>query len=148
MVLVPVEGLASASHPNIDTLSFKGHLTPRVEAEFSQHVVGRSVILPGVGYVETVFAYNPAMPYCTIAFVRPCSLSASGAKSFRHTQHGLRAFDIASLTPSSPSGATFVAHAAGNLGVPLDSLLHHQTAPCVRVLKYLNRCTAGYTSHG
>ena len=46
-------------------------------ALFSHHVVGGSILLPGVGYVEMAFASSPVVE-CSVMtallFLRPCVL--------------------------------------------------------------------------
>lgn len=46
----------------------------------NDHIVGRKVLFPGVGYVEaacaTAFRSNSGVCFSDIAFVRPCALSA------------------------------------------------------------------------
>ena len=48
------------------------------EALFSHHVVGGTIILPGVGYVEMAFAASSSRALAAVAFLRPCLLSGPG----------------------------------------------------------------------
>ena len=58
-----------------DEVIFSGALTPATEAFLSHHVVGGSILLPGVSFIEMAFAANPSPSSLTaIAYVRPCSL--------------------------------------------------------------------------
>ena len=53
-------------------------LTPSAEALFSHHVVGGTIILPGVGYVEMAFAASSGRALAAVAFLRPCVLPEPG----------------------------------------------------------------------
>ena len=65
--------------PRLDeAVVFSGALSPSAEALFSHHVVGGTIILPGVGYVEMAFAASSGRALTAVAFVRPCSLSGPG----------------------------------------------------------------------
>ena len=47
-------------------------------ALFSHHVVGGSILLPGVGYIETAFTFqalSASSVLSFVAFVRPCVMS-------------------------------------------------------------------------
>ena len=84
-----------------EAVVFSGALSPAAEALFSHHVVGSTIILPGVGYVEMAFATSPGHATLTaIAYLRPCSLSGPTDRSgerraLRCTQRGA-ALEIAS----------------------------------------------------
>ena len=51
-----------------------GALTPLAESLFSHHVVGGTIILPGVGYIELAFASSSCPALTDVAFLRPCIL--------------------------------------------------------------------------
>ena len=58
-----------------DEVIFSGALTPATEAFLSHHVVGGSILLPGVSFIEMAFAASPGhATLTTIAYLRPCSL--------------------------------------------------------------------------
>ena len=57
---------------------FSGALSPSAEALFSHHVVGGTIILPGVGYVEMAFAASSGRALVAVAFLRPCVLPEPG----------------------------------------------------------------------
>ena len=61
-----------------EAVVFSGALSPSTEALFSHHVVGGTIILPGVGYVEMAFAASSCRALAAVAFLRPCSLSGPG----------------------------------------------------------------------
>ena len=61
-----------------EAVVFSGALSPSAEALFSHHVVGGTIILPGVGYVEMAFAAGASRALAAVAFLRPCSLSGPG----------------------------------------------------------------------
>ena len=84
-----------------DEVIFSGALTSATEAFLSHHVVGGSILLPGVSFIEMAFAASPGISILTaIAYLRPCSLpdpmEASGERCVvRCTQRGA-ALEIAS----------------------------------------------------
>ena len=90
-------------HPSLtdDEVIFSGALTSATEAFLSHHVVGGSILLPGVSFIEMAFAASPGISILTaIAYLRPCSLpdpmEASGERCVvRCTQRGA-ALEIAS----------------------------------------------------
>ena len=53
---------------------FSGVLTPSTVALFSQHVVGGTILLPGVGFVEMALACSPnhISAVTAVTFLRPC----------------------------------------------------------------------------
>ena len=55
-----------------------GALTPSAESLFAHHVVGGTIILPGVGYIEMAFAASSGRALTAVAFLRPCLLSGPG----------------------------------------------------------------------
>ncbi len=57
---------------------FSGALSHAAEALFSHHVVGGTIILPGVGYVEMAFAASSGRALTAVAFLRPCLLAGPG----------------------------------------------------------------------
>jgi hypothetical protein len=61
-----------------EAVVFSGALSSSAELLFSHHVVGGTIILPGVGYVEVAFAASSGRALTAVAFLRPCSLSGSG----------------------------------------------------------------------
>ena len=61
-----------------EAIVFSGALSSSAEALFSHHVVGGTIILPGVGYVEMAFAASSGRALAGVAFLRPCSLSGPG----------------------------------------------------------------------
>ena len=79
-------------------------------AVMSHHIVGGSILLPGVGYVETAFAAvaGRRAVLTVVAVVRPCVLPAPGcgAASERCTLRCMRretyTFEIASLSSTGP----------------------------------------------
>ena len=58
-----------------EAVVFSGALSSAAEALFSHHVVGGTIILPGVGYVEMAFAASSGRVLTGVAFLRPCMLS-------------------------------------------------------------------------
>ena len=65
--------------PRLDeAVVFSGALSPTAEALFSHHVVGGTIILPGIGYVEMAFAASSGRALTAVAFLRPCVLSGPG----------------------------------------------------------------------
>ena len=84
-----------------DEVIFSGTLTPATEAFLSHHVVGDSILLPGVSFIEMAFAASPGHSILkTVAFIRPCLLpgptDGSGERCvLRCTQRGA-ALEIAS----------------------------------------------------
>ena len=78
-----------------------GILSPSAEALFSEHVVGGQIFLPGVGYLEMMFAATRRTALKAIAFIRPCVLPVPRPDAFekcilRCTRRGRDAFEIAS----------------------------------------------------
>ena len=61
-----------------EAIVFSGALSPSAEALFSHHVVGGTIILPGVGYVEMAFAASSGRALAPVAFLRPCVLPEPG----------------------------------------------------------------------
>ena len=82
-----------------DELIFSGALTPATEAFLSHHVVGGSILLPGVSFIEMAFSASPGHTSMTaIAYLRPCSLPGPAKAErcvLRCTQRGA-ALEIAS----------------------------------------------------
>ena len=78
-----------------------GILSPSAEALFSDHVVGGGILLPGVGYLEMMFAATRRTVLKAVTFIRPCVLPVPrpGAPEkciLRCTRRGKDAFEIAS----------------------------------------------------
>ena len=92
-------------------------------AVLSHHVVGGSILLPGVGYVETAFAAvaGRRAVLSAVAFVRPCVLPGLRAAASERCllrcarrDSGAR-FEIASQMFNGKSdGGTFEIHAIGS----------------------------------
>ena len=58
-------------------MTFMMPLTLLAGALFSHHVVGGSILLPGVGYVEMAFSSSPVVErsvMTAVLFLRPCVL--------------------------------------------------------------------------
>ena len=110
-------------------------------AVLSHHVVGGSILLPGVGYVETAFAADAGRRavLSAVAFVRPCLLPAPGcgAASERCTLRCMRrethTFEIASLSSTGP-----LPHWFGCLGLA-DSCDDSPSETCLSRRTYLAR---------
>jgi len=81
-----------------EAVVFSGALSPSAEALFSHHVVGGTIILPGVGYVEMAFAASSSRALTAVAFLRPCVLSGPdrGEKCVLRCMRRAGALDIAS----------------------------------------------------
>jgi len=77
---------------------FSGALSPSAEALFSHHVVGGTIILPGVGYVEMALDTSSGRALTAVAFLRPCVLSGAGREKcfLRCTRRATGALEIAS----------------------------------------------------
>ena len=78
-----------------------GILSPSAETLFSEHVVGGQIFLPGVGYLEMMFAATRRTVLKAIAFIRPCVLPVPRPDApekciLRCTRRGRDAFEIAS----------------------------------------------------
>ena len=92
-------------------------------AVLSHHVVGGSILLPGVGYVEAAFAAvaGRRAVLSAVAFVRPCVLPGPRAAASERCvlrcarrDAGAR-FEIASqLFNGNSDGGTFEIHALGS----------------------------------
>ena len=84
-----------------DEIIFSGALTPAMQAILSHHVVGGSILLPGVSFIDMAFAASPGHSSLTaIAYLRPCLLPGPTDRSgercvLRCTQRGA-ALEIAS----------------------------------------------------
>ena len=91
-------------------------------AVLSHHVVGGSILLPGVGYVETAFAAGASRRavLSAVAFVRPCVLPGPRAAASERCalrcarrEAGAR-FEIASqMYHGESTGGTFEIHTIG-----------------------------------
>ena len=98
-----------------EAVVFSGALSSSAEALFAHHVVGGSIILPGVGYVEMAFAASSGRALAAVAFLRPCVLPEPrrGEKCvLRCTQRG-GALEIASARGTESS--SFASCFAGTL---------------------------------
>ena len=58
---------------HLDEIS-TGALSRSAEALFADHIVGGSIVLPGVGYLEMMFIANLGRHsgFTDVAFMRPC----------------------------------------------------------------------------
>ena len=104
-----------------DEVIFSGTLTSATEAFLSHHVVGGSILLPGVSFIEMAFAASHSHSILeAIAYLRPCSLpgpmEASGERCvLRCTQRGA-ALEIASRrVNATQSPGQFAANFVGTL---------------------------------
>ena len=105
-----------------DLVVFSGVLTPSAELLFSDHVVGGSILFPGVGYVEVAFAANldQASALTAAAFVRPCMLpnprlGTSNRCELRCTRRETGGIEIASRFTGSSTAPSFVSCFVGTL---------------------------------
>ena len=110
--------------------SSTGLLSVRADLALSEHVVGRSVLLPGVGFVEMAFAHHDTdntSVLLAVAFVKPCILPGLHPKlvvphTLRYTSQGMQTFEIASeehgraAVMGSTVERVFSMHVAGTLG--------------------------------
>ena len=106
----------SPQQPRLDeAVVFSGALSPSAEALFSHHVVGGTIILPGVGYVEMVFAASSGRALAAVAFLRPCVLPepGRGEKCVLRCTRRAGALEIASARGSESS--SFATCFAGTL---------------------------------
>ena len=93
-----------------------GILSPSAEALFSDHVVGGQIFLPGVGYLEMMFAATHRTVLKAIAFIRPCVLPVPRPDApekcvLRCTRRGKDAFEIASWRgPKTSDKLKFLTH--------------------------------------
>jgi hypothetical protein len=98
-----------------EAVVFSGALSPSAEALFSHHVVGGTIILPGVGYVEMAFAASSGRALTAVAFLRPCVLPepGRGEKCVLRCMRRAGALEIASARGTGPS--SFASCFAGTL---------------------------------
>ncbi len=92
---------------HLDEIS-TGILSLSAEALFSDHIVGGSILLPGVGYLEMMFIANLGRfsAFTDVAFMRPCWLPEPGTNErcvLRCTRRGEGAFEIASWRDAGSS---------------------------------------------
>ena len=101
-----------------EAVVFSGALSSSAEALFSHHVVGGSIILPGVGYVEMAFAASSSRALAAVAFLRPCALPepGRGEKCVLRCTRRAAALEIASAkgTGSSSFASCFAGTLAKN----------------------------------
>ena len=109
-------------------------------AILSHHVVGGSILLPGVGYVEVAFAAvaGRRAVLTVVAFVRPCVLpgpraAASERCTLRCMRRATDTFEIASLSSTGP-----LPHWFGCLGLA-DSCDDSPSETCLSRRTYLAR---------
>ena len=98
-----------------EAVVFSGALSLAAEALFSHHVVGGTIILPGVGYVEMAFAASSSRALAAVAFLRPCVLSGPGRGEkcvLRCTRRATEALEIASRY--SKNDGSFAVHFIGS----------------------------------
>ena len=101
-----------------EAVVFSGALSSSAEALFSHHVVGGTIILPGVGYVEMAFAASSGRALAAVAFLRPCVLSGPGRgeRSVLRCTRRAGALEIASARGTgSSSFATCFAGTLANI---------------------------------
>ena len=106
-LVLDVPGQWLDSRPEESIVS--GILSPSAEALFSDHVVGGGILLPGVGYLEMMFAATRRTVLKAVAFIRPCILPVPRPDApekciLRCTRRGRDAFEIASWTGVKTSG--------------------------------------------
>ena len=102
---------------------FSGALSPSALLLFSHHVVGGTIILPGVGYVEMAFAASSGRALTAVAFLRPCVLPEPGRgdkRVLRCTRRSTEALEIASLL--SFNDGSFAVHFIGSQDSTDDAL--------------------------
>ena len=101
-----------------EAVVFSGALSPSAEALFSHHVVGGTIILPGVGYIEMAFAASSGRALAAVAFLRPCVLPGPGRGEkcvLRCTRRATGALEIASQhSLNTPTDGSFVMHLIGS----------------------------------
>jgi hypothetical protein len=106
-------------HTRLDeAVVFSGALSSSAEALFSHHVVGGTIILPGVGYVEMAFAASSGRALTAVAFLRPCVLRepGRGEKCVLRCARRAKALEIASARGTgSSSFATCFAGTLANI---------------------------------
>ena len=76
--LAEIHGLPQPDLKLDEEIILSGALTPSTEALFSHHIVGGTILLPGVGYIEMAFAASSYHALTAVAFLRPCVLSGPG----------------------------------------------------------------------
>ena len=98
-----------------EAVVFSGALSPSALLLFSHHVVGGTIILPGVGYVEMAFAANTSRALTAVAFLRPCVLPepGRGEKCVLRCTRRSDTLEIASAKGTGPS--SFATCFAGTL---------------------------------
>ena len=98
-----------------EAVVFSGALSSSAEALFAHHVVGGSIILPGVGYVEMALAASSGRALAAVAFLRPCVLPepGRGEKCVLRCTRRAGALEIASARGSESS--SFATCFAGTL---------------------------------
>jgi len=98
-----------------EAVVFSGALSPSALLLFSHHVVGGTIILPGVGYVEMAFAASSSRALTAVAFLRPCVLPEPGRGEkcvLRCRRRATGALEIAS--GHSENDGSFVVHFIGS----------------------------------
>ena len=104
---------------------FSGALSSSAEALFSHHVVGGTIILPGVGYVEMAFAAGSGRALAAVAFLRPCVLPEPdrGEKCVLRCTRRAGALEIASARGTgSSSFASCFAGTLANVDIDTDTI--------------------------
>ena len=105
-----------------EAVVFSGALSSSAEALFSHHVVGGTIILPGVGYVEMAFAASSGRALAAVAFLRPCVLPEPrrGEKCVLRCTQRAEALEIASR--HSLNDGSFAVHFIGSQDSTLDAV--------------------------
>ncbi len=136
-------------HPvdsHLDEVS-TGELSPSAEVLFSDHVVGGSILLPGVGYLEMTFIANidRNSAFTNVAFMRPCWLPEPGTNErcvLRCTRRGEGAFDIASLRePAESKFGTHFRAVLDNIDIASETI-PTQLSRTVRFTKSMSKLLA------
>ena len=80
-MILAKENQRDSNLDGVDKLVSSGRLSPSANAAMFDHVVGKNILLPGVGYIEMVFAYCKTQQIALTAVVplRPCVLPELGA---------------------------------------------------------------------
>ena len=101
-----------------EAVVFSGALSPSAEALFSHHVVGGTIILPGVGYVEMALTVSSSRALRAVAFLRPCVLPGPGRgekRVLRCMQRDSGALEISSQhSENTQTDGPFVVHFIGS----------------------------------
>ena len=114
-----LDWLLEASGPQQSRLDeavvFSEALSPSAAALFSHHVVGGTIILPGVGYVEMAFAASSGRALAAVAFLRPCVLPEPGSGEKCVLRCTLRAGALEIASARGTGSSSFASCFAGTL---------------------------------